>query len=161
MNNLFPDFPGTARLWFYFFSRSLKSEAMHDLHAKLKAFLREWHSHKEDVRGAYECLENQLVIICAQHEDLSGCSIDSSVKIFKAFKAEKDMDALDRSLIFFRDKNRKIRSMTRLQFADLYKNREIDGKTVVFDTLHRTLRDMREKGLEKKLSESWQAKLLS
>ena len=156
----FSSFSDAARIWFYFFPRALEKDELQDLKTRLETFIKGWNSHKEDVHGDYAVIENQLVILCAEHESISGCSIDSSVRLFKDFKAEKGVDALDRNNVFYRSAEGKIESVNRLSFPQLWEKGIVNPQSVVFDTNVGTLGELREQGIEKKLSESWHAKLV-
>ena len=161
IQSVFQSFNDHARVWFYFFNRPLNRQELQDLKKNLDAFMMDWNSHKENVRGDYVVFENQLAVLCTEHEGISGCSIDSSVRIFKDFRSQKGADALDRNNIFYRNKAGKIESVKRRDFFGLQETKKIDEKTPVFDLTAQTLGELRTKGIEKKLGESWHAQLIS
>ena len=98
MNNmqLLTDFRPETKLWIYAFSRKLDAGETTLVYSVLKNFVDEWKSHQHDVRGAFEIVHNQFILIAAESDNgISGCSIDSSVAVFKWLKAQHNLDIPD------------------------------------------------------------------
>ncbi len=117
--NLLSNYRPDTKLWIYAFSRRLDAGEVTLVYSVLKNFVDEWKSHQHDVRGAFEIVHDQFVLMAAESDNgISGCSIDSSVAVFKWLKAQNNLDALDRSFVFYRDGD-VVRTTTRSEFQEL------------------------------------------
>jgi hypothetical protein len=155
----FEKLPDEARLWVYAFERTLSVDEARLVEQTLTAFMREWHSHDVDVFGAFTISHDRFVILSgASRDGISGCSIDSSVALFKSLRDEHGLDGLNRNLVFFRD-NGSIRSIDRAGFRAAAAAGRVGASTMVFDTTLATLGGLRRGRFELRLSDSWHATL--
>lgn len=159
--NLFSNYRPATKLWIYAFSRRLDAGEATLVYSVLKNFVDEWKSHQHDVRGAFEIVHDQFVLIAAESDnEISGCSIDSSVAVFKWLKAQHNLDALDRSFVFYRDGD-VVRTTTRGEFQALVDAGKIDSDTRVFNNTITTIGDLHAGKWEVPLSQSWHAQAFS
>lgn len=159
MNPLFADFPDTAKLWVYPLARPLAGAEAALVRERLDAFLAEWNSHGAPVRGGYEIFEGRFVLIAGYLADgVSGCSIDSMMRVMKTLREENGIDGFDRSLVFFRDADRVLRGVTREEFKALVGADQVDGDTTVFDATVATVADLRAGRFETTFAKSWHAR---
>lgn len=150
-----------TKLWIYAFSRRLDAGEMTLVYSVLKNFVDEWKSHQHDVRGAFEIVHDQFVLIAAESDNgISGCSIDSSVAVFKWLKAQNNLDALDRSFVFYRDGD-VVRATTRSEFQELVDAGKINSDTRVFNNTITTIGELHAGKWEVPLSQSWHAQAFS
>lgn len=158
---LLKDYRPETKLWIYAFSRRLDAGEVTLVYTVLKSFVDEWKSHQHDVRGAFEIVHDQFVLIAAESDNgISGCSIDSSVAVFKWLKAQNNLDALDRSFVFFRDGD-VVRTTTRGEFQKLVNARKVNSDTRVFDNTITTIGDLHAGKWEVPLGQSWHAQAFS
>lgn len=157
--DIFREFPDDARLWVYAFERPLSADESRLVHGRLEAFMRDWHSHKKDVSGAFAIYHDRFVILCgASHDGISGCSIDSSVQQFKHFRDEHGLDGLNRNLVFYRDGDGDIQAVERADFRQEIEAGRLGPDTIVFDTTLQTLGDLRADRFELPMRESWHSR---
>ena len=157
LKNYRPD----TKLWIYAFSRRLDAGEMTLVYSVLKNFVDEWKSHQHDVRGAFEIVHDQFVLIAGESDNgISGCSIDSSVAVFKWLKAQNNLDALDRSFVFYRDGD-VVRTTTRGEFQELVDTGKVNFDTKVFNNTITTIGDLHAGKWEVPLSQSWHAQAFS
>lgn len=155
----FQSLPDSAPLWLYAFEKTLADDERHMVSDRLEAFLAEWHSHNVDVEGAFMIVYDRFVIISgASRDGLSGCSIDSSVENFKFFRNEHGLDALNRSLVHFRDSDGLISSLERPAFKTAVDSGRCGSQTIVFDLTVQTLGELRAGRFEIPLADAWHAK---
>jgi hypothetical protein len=155
----FNDFPDDARLWIYAFERPLSADEATIVDERLAAFMREWHSHKKDVRGAFAIYHDRFVILCgASRDGISGCSIDSSVQQFKRFRDEHGLNGLNRNLVFYRSGDGEIWAVERANFRREIESGRCGPDTIVFDTTLQTLSDLRADRFELPMRDSWHAR---
>lgn len=158
----FPEFPGSAKLWVYPLSKPLTDAQRTFVCERLDAFLGEWNSHGAPVIGAYEIFEDRFVLIAGYVGDgVSGCSTDSMVRVMKALREDHGIDGFDRSLVYFRDADRVLRSVTREEFQALVSAGQVDADTTVFDATVTTVADLRGGRFETTFGRSWHARAFS
>lgn len=159
--NLLSNYRPETKLWIYAFSRRLDAGEVTLVYTVLKNFVDEWKSHQHDVRGAFEIVHDQFVLIAAESDNgISGCSIDSSVAVFKWLKAQNNLDALDRSFVFYRDGD-VVRTTTRSEFQKLVDAGKVKSDTKVFNNTITTIGDFHAGKWEVPLSQSWHAQAFS
>ncbi|MGB5138688.1 MAG: hypothetical protein WBP29_09165, partial [Candidatus Zixiibacteriota bacterium] len=150
-----------TKLWIYAFTRRLDAGEVTLVYKLLREFVDEWKSHQHDVRGAFEIVHDQFVLIAAESDNgISGCSIDSSVAVFKALMTQHNLDALDRSFVFYRDGD-VVRTTTRADFQALVDSGKVDSKTKVFNNTITTVGELHAGKWEVPLAQSWHAQAFS
>ena len=154
LNNL----SDNARIWVYIFKQELSDNEAAQVKNSFDQFVASWQCHGSELTGAYELIEKRIIILGVdENQNVSGCSIDSSVRVLKALREDIGVDALDQTLIHYRDENNDIHSASRIDFATLCKNGDILTDSLVFDPMISKLADYRQGKLEKPFAESWHA----
>ena len=105
-SKIFSDYPDQARIWIYGFSNELSPAEQELVQQKLNEFISVWNSHGKDVKGAYSIWYDRFVILTASDTTVSGCSIDSSIEVFRKLKDKHFLDALDLNRIYYRNGNK-------------------------------------------------------
>lgn len=150
--------PPESELWIFGFSRPLTDSDQARIREKIEAFLPRWQSHGEPVSAAYEIVLDRFVAVAAHcPAGVSGCSIDSSFKVFKELQQE-GLDGLNRGLVFYRDRDATVHSVPLGEFQALVDRGEVDAETPVFDTTLRSLKEFRRGAFEVPFSRSWHAR---
>ncbi len=160
MLNRIDSLNNSARIWVYAFNRPLTENEAAIVQDAFRQFVGNWQSHGKPVRGAFQLLYDRFVILAAEEEDISGCSIDGSVGVFKQLFAMHGLDALDASQIFYR-KGERIESVSRAEFRELLETGMIDGECRVFDLSISRMEELRAGMLEKRLADSWHGQAFS
>ncbi len=157
----FENLSDDAQIWIYGFDRSVSEMEKSFITTELKIFTEQWKSHGKPVNGQFKILHDRFAVLAIPREDyISGCSVDSSVRIFKNIKETLHVEALDVNLVFYL-KNGEIKAAIRFEFQNLIDQGEIDSNTIVFDTTIQTLGELRSGKFERPLSESWHADYFS
>ncbi len=96
-----------SKIWIYPANRRLTKSEADILNERLLAFIKIWVSHNDPVAGSYELINNQILIIGANLNggQISGCSIDSSVKVIKELEHILNLEFTNRSNLYFLDHN--------------------------------------------------------
>ncbi len=157
--SFFPGVSSEARLWIYGFSRDLTAADCAELEKRLEVFVKEWKTHGAEVSGGFKVFLDRFVFI-ATETGVSGCSIDSSVRIFKEIKSSLGLDGLDRNLVFFKEggDEGRVASLPRSSFASLVGEGKVSGDTRVFDLTIQSVGELRQGLFVKPFSASWHAK---
>lgn len=154
----FQSFPDEARVWVYAFENPLGEHERREVSERLTTFMDRWHSHNVGVRGDFAILHDRFVVLAGISESsISGCSIDSSVENFKYFRDEHGLDALNRSLVHFRDSRGEIRALDRGAFKAEVVAGNIGPDTIVFDLTIGNLGDLRSGRFETPMADAWHA----
>ena len=156
--DILSQFTDEARVWIHAFSRTLPATEVRNVEAVLLEFMSQWNTHGQPVNGGFCLLYNKFVILAEDSTDgISGCSIDSSVRVFKVLKHNHGLDALNHNLIHYRVGS-DVFSVERDSFQGLISTGQITEDTVVFNNTVRTLGEIRNGLWETKLSNSWHAR---
>jgi hypothetical protein len=116
-------------------------------------FIHTWKSHGRSVDGAYQILENRFIVFAVSEQDtISGCSIDSSVRILEKLRDEKGLDSLNFN-IFFIQRIGEIQAIERVQVDSSL----IDDHTRIYDLSIQSLGELRRGSFLKLFKESWAA----
>lgn len=142
-----------ALIWIYGFSRDLNAREREVVRKSIQQFVQNWNSHKIPVKGDFELLYDRFVVLAAESSP-SGCSIDSSITVFKKLEHQLGIDALDQNLVFYANDN-SIQSCERDRFRELVKSGQISETTKVFDLTLTTVGDLQTGKFEKDFRDSW------
>ncbi len=148
-----------AKLWPYPFERALQQAEAALVLDTVEAFRRRWRSHGAPVISASDMIDNQIVLLAGEVRDdeISGCGIDASVRVFKGLRDEHGLDGLKQQLVYYRDLQGRITAVSRPRFQLLVQDGVILPETIVFDLTIETVGDVRAGRLERPFSESWHA----
>ena len=154
----FEHLSNNARVWVYVFKTELNPEQESIVKSKFDQFVSAWQCHGSELTGAYELIENKVLVLAVEEANsVSGCSIDSSVRVLKQLKEEHGIDALDQTLIHYR-RGDDLETVNRSIFDTLCKAGDISDETKVIDPLLTSMADLRSGKLEKDFSQSWHAR---
>ena len=128
---MFEEFSDYSRIWIYGFERPLSVEDTKIVKNYMDDFIDNWHSHKNPVKGTYEILHDQFIILAAE-SSVSGCSVDSSINVFKKLKHEFNLDALNQNLVYYKD-TKGISALSRDNFQNLVDDDRINMDTIVYN----------------------------
>ena len=160
-SNILPSLSDRARLWVYAFNRPLTEEEASLVERAFRKFVSGWRSHGRRVTGGFTLLYDQFLLLAAEaDEEVSGCSIDGSVALFKRLREDYGLDALDRSCLHFRDSGA-VHRLSRTEFARAVSEGRISQATMVFDNTIQTVGELRAGRWELPLARSWHAQAFS
>jgi len=145
-----------ARLWVYAFAQPLTPAQEELVRQELNALQRTWNSHGSSVRGAHDVREARLVLLAAELATgtISGCGIDSSVRVFKALRQAHGLDALNHHLVHYRDGER-LQAVSRAAFQALVDSGRVTPATPVIDLTLTTVGELRAGRLEAPMAATW------
>jgi hypothetical protein len=157
----FDEFPDSARVWVYGVDRDMAKRSQSVLLDEVDNYLTQWTAHGEPLSAARDWRDDHFLTIAVdqEHAGASGCSIDELFRTLKAVEGKLGAAIVTSGLIFFRDKDRHIRSVTRDEFSELGAAGEVSGDTEVFDPSVTTLGEWRSR-FASRAADSWHASLL-
>lgn len=97
----FDQLPTYAKTWIYQADRKLSPAETEILNRELRSFTEQWEVHGSPLESSFEIRMNQFVVLAA-NDKVSGCSIDSSVRIMKELGRKVNVDFFNRNLVAFK-----------------------------------------------------------
>jgi hypothetical protein len=152
------DLTDDARVWVFASDQAVAGENTHRMLAQVDDFLDRWHAHGTPLTSAREWRDDRFLLIAADGEGASGCSIDGLFRALKTLGTQIGANLVTSGLVFYRDRDAVVQSVTRPQFSAAAGSGAVTPETPVFDTSLTTLGDVRAR-FERPASESWHAAL--
>lgn len=155
-NNL----PQNARVWVYQSDRELTQEEIEHISAKALLFVDNWTRHGDDLKGSFTIKYNQFLVLAVDENfnNVSGCSIDASVRFVQELEKELNLDLMDKMNVSFKDGDN-INIVKLPEFQNFAKSKKITSQTVVFNNMVSTKEDFETKW-EVPANQSWHARFL-
>ena len=155
----FDKMPDTSRIWIYQSNREFSSEEENVIKRNTKNFIENWTRHGDDLKGSFTMVYNRFVIIAVDENfaNVSGCSIDASVRFIQQIQSELNVDLLNKLHIAFKT-NDDVNSVSLNDFRSFIVSDKITQDTIVFNNLVNTKADFESKW-EVPAKESWHQRL--
>jgi hypothetical protein len=143
-------------------SRELSSIETAHIKAKLEDYTSEWKAHGKAVKGFATVIFNRFILIMAdesQHQ-VSGCSIDGSVRLLKALETELNIQLFDRHVLCFSDdKGENIHHLEMTEIETALQTQKITPETLYFNNTVQSKQEFEEKWIIP-LNESWLSRFM-
>lgn len=155
----FDKMPDTSRIWIYQSNREFSSEEENVIKRNTKKFIDNWTRHGDDLKGSFTMVYNRFVVIAVDENfaNVSGCSIDASVRFIQQIQSELNIDLLNKLHIAFKT-NDDVNSVSLNDFRSFIASDKITQDTIVFNNLVNTKADFESKW-EVPAKESWHQRL--
>lgn len=155
----FDKMPDTSRIWIYQSNREFSSEEENVIKRNTKKFIENWTRHGDDLKGSFTMVYNRFVVIAVDENfaNVSGCSIDASVRFIQQIQSELNVDLLNKLHIAFKT-NDDVNSVSLNDFRSFIASDKITQDTIVFNNLVNTKADFESKW-EVPAKESWHQRL--
>jgi hypothetical protein len=152
------DFADSSRVWIYQSSRLFLMSEAFEMEDMLNAFVANWKSHGDEVKGYANLFFGQFIVLMADESatGVSGCSTDSSVRLIKEIEQKFNVQLFERQTLAFIVKD-KIQLLPLSQLSYAVENNFIDGDTLYFNNLVLTKKELLEKWIIP-AKESWLGK---
>ena len=156
----YKNLPNNSRVWIYQSDREFTANEVELISAKAKEFINQWTRHGDDLKGSFTIKYNQFLVLAVDESfnDVSGCSIDSSVRFIQGLENELKLDLMDKMNITFKD-NDNINLVKLSDFQKFAKEQKVTSETIVFNNMVSTKEDF-ENNWEIPAKESWHKRFL-
>ena len=156
----YKNLPNNSRVWIYQSDREFTAKEVEFISEKAEAFINQWTRHGDDLKGSFTIKYNQFLVLAVDESfnNVSGCSIDSSVRFVQGLQAELKLDLMDKMNISFKD-NETINIVKLPIFQRYAKAKKIIASTIVFNNMIATKEDF-ENHWEVAASKSWHKRFL-
>ena len=156
----YTNLPNNSRVWIYQADRGFSIEEIEYISAKALLFIDQWTRHGDDLKGSFTIRYNQFLILAVDEgfNNVSGCSIDSSVRFVQEIEKELKIDLMNKMNVSFKD-GENVNIVKLSDFQQFAKDKKITAETVVFNNMVATKEDFETKW-EVPATESWHSRFL-
>ena len=157
----FNNLPGNARIWIYQSKRELTEIEIDKVGKRLEGFVGSWLRHGEKLKGSFKILYNQFIVLGVDENfnNVSGCSIDSSVRAIKELEEEFSLDLMNKLNIAFKV-GENMNTVSLAEFQNYLKLEKVDQDTIVFNNMIQSKLEL-ENSWEVPVKNSWHKQLLA
>lgn len=151
----FDALPNDARVWIYQADREFTDVEVTKIASKIEEFMATWKRHGDDLRTSYVIKYNQFIVLGVDegYNNVSGCSIDSSVHFMQSLEKEFDVDLMNKMNTAFKI-GQNINIVTLANFQKYVKEGKITEDTIVYNNMVPSKLEF-EKNWEVPASKSW------
>ena len=156
----YKNLPDNSRVWIYQADREFTDREMDFIASKAEDFINQWTRHGDDLKGSFTFKYKQFLVLAVDESfnNVSGCSIDSSVRFVQALEKEFQLDLMNKMNITFKD-NDTINLAKLPDFQKFVKEQIVTAETIVFNNMVNTKEDF-ENNWEVPVSKSWHKRFL-
>ncbi len=132
--------PQNSRVWIYQSDREFTEKEQEFISNATTDFVEQWTRHGENVKGSFILVYNRFLIIAVDQDfvEVSGCSIDASVKLVQHIQAELKVDMLNKLTVAYKV-NDTVVTDSLSNFTTKAKEGSIDSETIVFNNMVNTI----------------------
>ncbi|TCD03748.1 ABC transporter ATPase [Pedobacter psychroterrae] len=154
-------FSPQSRVWVYQSNRAFSNEEVKEIQQKLNDFTVQWKAHGHQLAAKAEVLYNFFIVFFVDEASagVTGCSIDSSVRIIKDLEQTYNIDLFNRFNIAYKIDG-KVIVTNKEDFETLVNIKAVGPKTTVFNNLVQTLQEFETKW-EIPFEQSWHSKVFA
>lgn len=152
--------PEDAQVWVYPSDRKFYPQEIEEINQKITAFCEQWKADDENFKCSYQFLYNRFIILVADHfsTDVSTQDIDNSVAFILQLQQKYEVQLLDKMNVCFKQ-GEYVQYKELKEFKKLIKNKAVNAKTIIFDSLITTKEDL-DNFWELPIEDSWYNRFL-
>ncbi|TXD52064.1 MULTISPECIES: ABC transporter ATPase [unclassified Polaribacter] len=156
----YKNLPHNSRVWIYQSNREFTLTEIEFISEKAVEFINTWTRHGDNLKGSFTIKYNQFLVLAVDESfnNVSGCSIDSSVRFIQAIEKELQLDLMDKMNVTFKD-GEHVNMLKLSDFQHFAKEKKITSETIVFNNMVHTKEDF-ENNWEIPAAQSWHKRFL-
>lgn len=160
MFTAYTNLPNNSRVWVYQSEREFNQKEIAVISEKAVEFINSWTRHGDDLKGSFTIKYNQFLVVAVDESfnNVSGCSIDSSVRFIQGLENELQLDLMNKMNVTFKD-GENINLVKLPDFVKFAKEQKITAETIVFNNMVNTKEDF-ENSWEIPAKQSWHNRFL-
>ena len=157
----YKNLPNNSRVWMYQSDRVFTENEIEFISEKATAFIEQWTRHGDNLKGSFTIKYNQFLVLAVDENfnNVSGCSIDASVRFVKELENELQVDLMNKLNVSFKDGNN-INIVKLVDFQQFAKAQKITKETIVFNNMVQTKEEV-ENNWEIPASKSWHNRFIN
>jgi len=139
-------FSPQSRVWIYQSDRKFTSTEETEILNKLAAFTNQWKAHGNELLAKAEIRYGFFIILTVDESQagVTGCSIDSSVRLIKEIEQEYHVDLFNRFNIAYKV-NGEVVVNSKEDFETLVNIKQVTSETTVFNNMVQNLAELESK----------------
>lgn len=139
-------FSPQSRVWVYQSDRKFTSTEESEILNKLAAFTNQWKAHGNELLAKAEIRYGFFIILTVDESQagVTGCSIDSSVRLIKEIEQEYHVDLFNRFNIAYKV-NGEVVVNSKEDFETLVNIKQVTPETIVFNNMVQNLAELESK----------------
>lgn len=139
-------FSPQSRVWIYQSDRKFTSTEETEILNKLAAFTNQWKAHGNELLAKAEIRYGFFIILTVDESQagVTGCSIDSSVRLIKEIEQEYHIDLFNRFNIAYKV-NEEVVVNSKEDFETLVNIKQVTTETIVFNNMVQNLAELESK----------------
>lgn len=141
----FDTLPEDTRVWVYQSNRKFTDQEVTEIDAAVKAFVEDWTAHGDELQGSYTIRYNRFIVLAVNQQifEVSGCSIDGSVRFIQSLEQKYGVDLLDKMNVTYKT-GEFVAYKSLLDFKKMAKEKAVTKDTIVFNNLVNTLGEFQD-----------------
>ena len=157
----YKNLPNNSRVWMYQSDRVFTNQEIKFISEKATAFIEQWTRHGDNLKGSFTIKYNQFLVLAVDENfnNVSGCSIDASVRFVKELENELQIDLMNKLNVSFKVGNN-INIVKLADFQKFAKEQKITKETIVFNNMVQTKEEV-ENNWEIPASKSWHNRFIN
>ena len=139
-------FSPQSRVWIYQSDRKFTSTEETEILNKLAAFTNQWKAHGNELLAKAEIRYGFFIILTVDESKagVTGCSIDSSVRLIKEIEQEYHVDLFNRFNIAYKV-NEEVVVNSKEDFETMVNIKQVTPETIVFNNMVQNLAELESK----------------
>ncbi len=139
--------PENSKVWIYQADRTFNLDEVSTIELAIEDFVENWKSHQVEVPAYGALYYRRFVVLIADNAqvNVSGCSIDSSVKLIKELEQAYQVNFFDRMKVCYKIQEQMVGSFSINQIEELLNNGKINKDTIIFNNLVANKLDFEQK----------------
>src|SRR5687767_2288719 len=139
-------FSPQSRVWVYQSDRAFTNAEVKTIQQQLDEFSAQWKAHGQQLNAKAQVLYNFFIVFIVDEASagVTGCSIDSSVRIIKEIEQTYQADLFNRFNMAYKLDDRVI-VVNKEDFETLVNIKAIGPKTIVFNNMVQSLQEFETK----------------
>ncbi len=139
-------FSPQSRVWIYQSDRKFTSNEENEILNKLATFTNQWKAHGNELLAKAEIRYGFFIILTVDESQagVTGCSIDSSVRLIKEIEQEYHVDLFNRFNMAYKV-NGEVVVNSKEDFETLVNIKQITPETIVFNNMVQNLAELETK----------------
>lgn len=139
-------FSPQSRVWIYQSNRKFTSNEEDEILNKLTAFTNQWKAHGNELLAKAEIRYGFFIILTVDESQagVTGCSIDSSVRLIKEIEQEYHVDLFNRFNMAYKV-NGEVVVNSKEDFETLVNIKQVTSETIVFNNMVQNLAELETK----------------
>lgn len=152
-------FSPQSRVWVYQSDRAFSDDEAKAIQQQLDGFSAQWKAHGQQLNAKAQVIYNFFIVFIVDETSagVTGCSIDSSVRIVKEIEQAYHLDLFNRFNMAYKLGN-KVVVVNKEDFETLVNIKAIGPQTIVFNNMIQTLQEFQTKW-EIPFEQSWHSKV--